>query len=57
MLVLSRDFGVTWDEKTHQLYGERAFRFLTDGSSSFVTRAVPRAPGTPARWGSGVEGP
>jgi hypothetical protein len=29
MLVLSRDFGVTWDEKTHQLYGERVFRFLT----------------------------
>lgn len=31
MLVLSRDFGVTWDEKTHQLYGERVFRFLTQG--------------------------
>ena len=30
MLVLSRDFGVTWDEKTHQLYGERVFRFLTE---------------------------
>ena len=31
MLVLSRDFGVTWDEKTHQLYGERVYRFLTAG--------------------------
>ena len=31
MLVLSRDFGVSWDEKTHQLYGERVFRFLTQG--------------------------
>jgi 4-amino-4-deoxy-L-arabinose transferase-like glycosyltransferase len=31
MLVLSRDFGITWDEKTHQLYGERVFRFLTQG--------------------------
>ena len=31
MLVLSRDFGVTWDEKTHQLYGERVWRFLTEG--------------------------
>jgi len=31
MLVLSRDFGVTWDEKTHQLYGERVFRFLSQG--------------------------
>ena len=31
MLVLSRDFGVTWDEKTHQLYGERVFRFLAEG--------------------------
>jgi len=31
MLVLSRDFGVTWDEKTHQLYGERVYRFLTTG--------------------------
>ena len=30
MIVLSRDFGVTWDEKTHQLYGERVFRFLTE---------------------------
>lgn len=32
MLVISRDFGVTWDEKTHQLYGERVFRFLTQGT-------------------------
>jgi hypothetical protein len=32
MLVLSRDFGVTWDEKTHQLYGERVFRFLSQGT-------------------------
>ena len=31
MLVLSRDFGVTWDEKTHQLYGERVYRFLVHG--------------------------
>ena len=31
MLVLSRDFGVTWDEKTHQLYGERVYRFLSQG--------------------------
>jgi hypothetical protein len=31
MLVLSRDFGVSWDEKTHQLYGERVYRFLTQG--------------------------
>lgn len=31
MLVLSRDFGVTWDEKFHQLYGERVFRFLSQG--------------------------
>jgi len=32
MLVLSRDFGATWDEKTHQLYGERVFRFLSQGT-------------------------
>jgi hypothetical protein len=31
MLVLSRDFGFTWDEKTQQLYGERVWRFLTEG--------------------------
>ena len=31
MLVLSRDFGFTWDEKTHQLYGERVWRFLIEG--------------------------
>ena len=31
MLVLSRDFGFTWDEKTHQLYGERVWRFLVQG--------------------------
>ena len=31
MLVLSRDFGVTWDEKIQQLYGERVWRFLTEG--------------------------
>lgn len=31
MLALSRDFGVTWDEKTHQLYGERIYRFLAAG--------------------------
>jgi hypothetical protein len=31
MLVLSRDFGVTWDEKIQQLYGERIWRFLTEG--------------------------
>jgi 4-amino-4-deoxy-L-arabinose transferase-like glycosyltransferase len=31
LLFLSRDFGVTWDEKTHQLYGERVWRFLTQG--------------------------
>ena len=31
MLVLSRDFGVTWDEKIQQLYGERVWRFLTQG--------------------------
>jgi hypothetical protein len=31
MIVLSRDFGVTWDEKIQQLYGERVWRFLTEG--------------------------
>ena len=31
MLLLSRDFGVTWDEKIQQLYGERVWRFLTEG--------------------------
>jgi 4-amino-4-deoxy-L-arabinose transferase-like glycosyltransferase len=31
MLLLSRDFGVTWDEKIQQLYGERVWRFLAEG--------------------------
>ena len=41
MLVLSRDFGVTWDEKTHQLYGERVFRFLANGQDDDWFRPAP----------------
>jgi hypothetical protein len=31
MLVLSRDFGATWDERTHQQYGQRVWGFLAEG--------------------------
>jgi len=41
MLILSRDFGVTWDEKTHQLYGERVFRFLASGQDDDWFRPGP----------------
>ncbi len=41
MLVLSRDFGVTWDEKTHQLYGERVYRFLAHGQDDDWFRPAP----------------
>jgi hypothetical protein len=34
MLFLSRDFGITWDEKTHQMYGEAVWRFITHGADS-----------------------
>jgi 4-amino-4-deoxy-L-arabinose transferase-like glycosyltransferase len=34
MLVLSRDFGVTWDERYHELYGRRVFEFLATGAQS-----------------------
>ncbi len=34
MLLLSRDFGITWDEKTHQMYGEAVWQFVTAGADS-----------------------
>lgn len=34
MLVASRAYGITWDEKTHQMYGEAVFRFLAFGEDS-----------------------
>jgi hypothetical protein len=34
MLFLSRDFGITWDEKTHQMYGEAVWEFVTTGADS-----------------------
>ena len=34
MLVLTRDFGITWDEKTHQMYGEAVWLYLTQGTDS-----------------------
>ncbi|MGE5127059.1 MAG: ArnT family glycosyltransferase, partial [Betaproteobacteria bacterium] len=34
MLFLSRDFGITWDEKTHQMYGEAVWQFVTERADS-----------------------
>ena len=34
MLVLSHDFGITWDEKTHRMYGEAVWLWLTQGADS-----------------------
>ncbi len=34
MLLLSRDFGITWDEKTHQMYGEAVWQFVTKRADS-----------------------
>jgi hypothetical protein len=34
MLVASRDFGITWDEKTHQMYGEAVWQFVTERADS-----------------------
>jgi hypothetical protein len=34
MLVLSRDFGITWDEKTHQMYGQAVWASVTQGADS-----------------------
>lgn len=34
MLVLSRDFGITWDEKTQQMYGRAVWYYLTQGADS-----------------------
>ena len=34
MLLLSRDFGITWDEKTHQMYGEAVWQFVTERADS-----------------------
>jgi hypothetical protein len=34
MLVLSRDFGITWDERTHQQYGQRVWAFLAEGKDN-----------------------
>jgi 4-amino-4-deoxy-L-arabinose transferase-like glycosyltransferase len=34
MLVLSRDYGITWDEKTHQMYGEAVWLWRTQGADS-----------------------
>lgn len=34
MLLLSRDFGITWDEKTHQMYGEAVWQFVKAGADS-----------------------
>jgi hypothetical protein len=34
MLILSRDFGITWDERTHQQYGQRVWGFLTEGKDN-----------------------
>ena len=34
MLALSRDFGITWDEKTHQMYGQAVWYNLTQGADS-----------------------
>jgi hypothetical protein len=34
MMVLSRDFGITWDEKTHQMYGQAVWNLVTQGADS-----------------------
>ena len=34
MMVLSRDFGITWDEKTHQMYGQAVWNYVTQGADS-----------------------
>lgn len=34
MLVLSTDFGITWDERTHQQYGQRVWGFLAEGKDN-----------------------
>ena len=34
MMVLSRDFGITWDEKTHQMYGQAVWYYVTQGADS-----------------------
>ncbi len=34
MVVLSRDFGITWDEKTHQMYGQAIWLFVTQAADS-----------------------